>query len=346
MPGTVGKSRAKDLHRSGPISELGPRRVRLPHRLRGIRMRIGIGISDDPAGKGSLKALLAQFTKAEHDGFDSAWVSNIFGYDAITLLALAGTVTSTIELGTFVVPTYPRHPTALAQQALTASVATGGRFTLGIGLSHKVVIESMLGLDYSKPVRHMREYLSVLNPLLAGEPVRFKGEEYRVAAQMTVPGASKPPVLVAALGPQMLKLAGRMSDGTATWMGGPKYLAETAIPAIKASAAAAGRPAPRIAAGFPVAVTNNVESAKTSASAVFAIYGTLPSYRAVLDVEGAADAASVAIVGNEAEVERQVRHLAAIGVTDFNANPFPVADDPASAQRSYELLAGLAKQRV
>lgn len=311
-----------------------------------MRIGIGIGISEDGGADGSMTPLLAQFTKAEDAGFDAAWVANIFSHDAIMLLALAGTVTNKIELGTFVVPTYPRHPAALAQQALTASAATDGRFTLGIGLSHKVVIESMFGLDYSKPVRHMREYLSVLNPLLAGEAVRFKGDEYRVAAQITVPGATKPPVLVAALGPQMLKLAGRMADGTATWMGGPKYLADTAIPAIKASAAAAGRPAPRIASGFPVAVTSNIDSARTSASSVFAVYGQLPSYRAVLDVEGAVDASSVAIVGTEAEVEKQIRHLADIGVTDFNANLFPVANDGGAIQRTYEFLASLAKKGI
>lgn len=309
-------------------------------------MKIGIGIGDAVGSVGDIEALLGQFTRAEADGFDSAWVANIFGVDAIMLCALAGRVTKRLELATGVVPTYPRHPTAMAQQALTASFASGGRFTLGIGLSHKVVIENMFGLDYSKPIRHMREYLSVLDPLLHARAAAFRGEEFRVAASITVPGVTPPPLLVAALGPQMLKLAGRMADGTVTWMGGPKYLAETAIPAITAAAAEAGRPAPRIAAGFPIAVTTNVESARTSAAKVFAVYGQLPSYRAVLDVEGAADASSVAIVGNESEVEHQVRHLAEIGVTDFNASLFPVDADLGALERTYALLAGLARQGV
>ncbi|MBN9492154.1 TIGR03564 family F420-dependent LLM class oxidoreductase [bacterium] len=304
-------------------------------------MRIGIGIG----GEGDLNHVLEEFTRAETAGFDAAWVSNIFGVDAITLLALAGRVTSRLELGTFVVPTYPRHPAALAQQALTASAASGGRFTLGIGLSHRVVIENMFGLDYSKPIRHMREYLSVLLPLLAGEAVQFQGEEYRVAAQMSVPGAKRPDVIVAALGPQMLRLTGRMADGTATWMGGAAYLEKTAIPAITTAAADAGRPAPRVVAGFPVAVTADV-AAREAASKQFAIYGQLPSYRAVLDIEGAADASGVAIVGSEDEVEQQIRHLAAIGVTDFNGSLFPVGDDRTVIGRSYELLAGLAKAGV
>jgi F420-dependent oxidoreductase-like protein len=305
-------------------------------------MRIGIGIG----GEGDLNHVLEEFTRAETAGFDAAWVSNIFGVDAITLLALAGRVTSRLELGTFVVPTYPRHPAALAQQALTASAASGGRFTLGIGLSHRVVIENMFGLDYSKPIRHMREYLSVLLPLLAGEAVQFQGEEYRVAAQMSVPGAKRPDVIVAALGPQMLRLTGRMADGTATWMGGAAYLEKTAIPAITTAAADAGRPAPRVVAGFPVAVTADVAGAREAASKQFAIYGQLPSYRAVLDIEGAADASGVAIVGSEDEVEQQIRHLAAIGVTDFNGSLFPVGEDRTVIGRSYELLAGLAKAGV
>lgn len=304
-------------------------------------MKIGIGIGI--TGSEGLPEVIRQIQRAEESGFDAAWLPNIFGLDAVTTLALAGRETSRIELGTFVVPTYPRHPMALAQQALTAAAAAGGRFTLGIGLSHRVVIEGMFGLDYSKPVRHMREYLSVLVPLLEGKPVQFRGEEYRVQGQLTVPGAGRVPVIVAALGPQMLKVAGRLADGTATWMGGPAYLRETAIPAIRAAAAEAGRPAPRIVSGFPVAVTADAAAARASAAKVFAVYGTLPSYRAVLDVEGAAGPADVAIVGSENDVAEQLRALAAAGVTDFNASPFPVEGDPAAIGRTIEFLAGFRR---
>lgn len=304
-------------------------------------MKIGIGIGI--TGSEGLPEVIRQIQRAEESGFDAAWLPNIFGLDAVTTLALAGRETSRIELGTFVVPTYPRHPMALAQQALTAAAAAGGRFTLGIGLSHRVVIEGMFGLDYSKPVRHMREYLSVLVPLLEGKPVQFRGEEYRVQGQLTVPGAGRVPVIVAALGPQMLKVAGRLADGTATWMGGPAYLRETAIPAIRAAAAEAGRPAPRVVSGFPVAVTADAAAARASAAKVFAVYGTLPSYRAVLDVEGAAGPADVAIVGSENDVAEQLRALAAAGVTDFNASPFPVEGDPAAVGRTIEFLAGFRR---
>lgn len=302
-------------------------------------MKIGIGIGI--TGSETLGDVIRHIQRAEEQGFDAAWLPNIFGLDAITTVALAGRETSRIELGTFVVPTYPRHPVAMAQQALTASAAAGGRFTLGIGLSHRVVIEGMFGLDYSKPVRHMREYLSVLVPLLEGRAVQFRGEEFRVQAQLTVPGASRPQVVIAALGPQMLKLAGRLADGTATWMGGPAYLRDTAIPAIRAAAAEAGRPTPRVVSGFPVAVTAEKDLARESAAKIFAVYGTLPSYRAVLDVEGAAGPADVAIVGSEAEVTEKLRALAVAGVTDFNASPFPVEGDPGATARTIEFLAGL-----
>jgi 5,10-methylenetetrahydromethanopterin reductase len=166
-------------------------------------MNIGIGINLS----GTLDRVLERIRQAEADGFSSAWISGGRGLEAVMLCALAGMHSSRIELGTFVVPSYPRHPATMAQQALTAAAATGNRFTLGIGLSHRVVIEGQLGLDYSKPARHMREYLTVMGELFAGGS-KFQGQEYRVNMEMAVPGAERPQVLVAALGPKMLRLAG------------------------------------------------------------------------------------------------------------------------------------------
>ena len=184
-------------------------------------------------------AVVDQIVRAEALGFHSVWAPNIRGNDALTVLAVAGTRTARIELGTFVVPTYPRHPSALAQQALTAAALTGNRLTLGIGLSHRVTMEELLGFDWSHPIRHTREYLACLLPLLRGEAATFRGEEYRIDGySLAVPGAAAPPVLVAALGPQMLRLAGRHTAGTAIWMGGPRYLAEHAAPVLNAAAAA------------------------------------------------------------------------------------------------------------
>jgi F420-dependent oxidoreductase-like protein len=311
-----------------------------------MRIGIGIGPGGGPGGD-QLQAVLAQYKKAEDAGFAATWTPNVFSYDAIGLLALAGQMTSTIELGTFVVPTYPRHPMALAQQALTTAVATGNRFTLGIGLSHRVVIEDMYGLDLSKPIRHTREYLSVLMPLLEGKQVQFSGQEYQVSGQISVPGAGKPDVVVAALGPQMLKVAGAMADGTATWMGGPSYLEKVAVPTISAAANEAGRRAPRIVSGFPIALTSDVDAARQSAAKSFAMYGQLPSYRAVLDMEHEGmGPEEIAIVGGEEEIEAKLRRLRDIGVTDFNASPFRVQGDPEVIGRTTAFLAALAKSSL
>lgn len=305
-------------------------------------MRIGVMLD----GSAPLPTLLDQFAQAERAGFASAWLPNIFANDALTVLALAGMRTSRIELGTSVVPTFPRHPTALAQQALTVQAATAGRLTLGIGLSHRPVIEQMMGLDFAKPVRHMREYLTALTALLSGAPAHVDGELYRIHLQLSVPNAAPPPVLVAALGPQMLELAGRAAAGTVTWMGGPTYLAQDVVPVITAAAQTAGRPAPRIVAGFPIAVTAQQDTARRAAQRVFAVYATLPSYRAILDREGATDAADVAIIGDEAEVAARMRALAAAGVTDLACSFYPVKEDPDVQARSYAALAALAARGV
>ncbi len=306
-------------------------------------MRIGINAG---LSRGAmLDQLLTQIEQAERDGFASVWLANIFGFDALTVLALAGRTTQRLELGTAVVPTYPRHPTALAQQALTVQAATNNRLTLGIGLSHRVVIEGMFGLDYSKPILHMREYLTVLRGLLSGQPTSFEGKQYRVNAQMNVPGATQPPILVAALGEQMLKLAGTRADGTIVWMGGVKYLQENCIPTITKAAHEAGRAAPRVVASFPVAITTNRAAARNSASKVFAVYAQLPSYRAILDKGGAADAADVAIIGDEEEVAKQIGRLADIGVTDFVAAFYDVRDDPPARARTYKFVAEMARTK-
>ena len=264
------------------------------------------------------------------------WLANIFGLDAITAQAIVGTNTERIELGTAVVPTPPRHPTAIAQQALTTQAACGGRFTLGIGLSHKLVIEDMLGLSYAKPARQTREYLEVLAPLLRGEPANFQGEEYRVNLGMDVPGASETPVLVAALGDLMLKIAGTLAQGTILWMTGPATIEDHIGPKLRAAASEAGRPDPRIVAGFPIVVTDDESAAREAIGKGLTMYGQLPSYRAMLDKEGAAGPADIALAGNEKQVGESLDRLRDIGVTDFDAAIFPV--DENSEARTLDLL--------
>lgn len=299
-------------------------------------MRIGLMFGgNDP----TLERAAETARSVAASGLDTMWLPNIFGIDAVTTAALVGREVDRIEFGTAVVPTYPRHPVALAQQALTTAAATGNRFTLGIGLSHKVVIEDMLGLDYSKPARHMREYLEVLAPLLRGEPAKFRGEEYRVEAGLQVPGAGALPLVVAALGPVMLGLAGRFADGTITWMTGPATLEQHIVPTLRAAAEKAGRPSPRVVCGLPITLTSDVAAAREALGKAFEIYGTLPSYRAMLDREGAAGPGDVALVGDEAALRSQLDRLRDIGVTDFDAAVTPIGE-AASFERTVEFLAG------
>jgi F420-dependent oxidoreductase-like protein len=309
-------------------------------------MRIGIGIGDISGAPVGVESLIAQAQRAERDGFASAWFANIFGFDAIMAAAVCGRATSRIELGTAVVPTFPRHPTAMAQQALSAQAACGGRFALGIGLSHQIVIETMLGLSFAKPFSHMREYLAVLGPLIRTGSVSYQGEEFRVNGNLAVPGAEPCPILIAALAPRMLALAGREADGTITWMTGPKTLREHTIPRLSAAAAKAGRPKPRIVVGLPVAVTDDAAAAREAAARIFQIYGGLPSYRAMLDREGAEGPADVAVVGDAASVGEQIERLRDIGVTDYLATPYPHGKDgPASVERTREVIVKLIGKR-
>ncbi len=189
----------------------------------------------------------------------------------------------------------------------------------------------------------MREYLSVLKPLLTEQAVRYAGREYRVSLELSVPDVQPPDVLVAALGPQMLDLAGRMADGTAIWLGGPDYLREFALPRIRSAAHAAERPSPRVACGFPIAVSNEYEAARRAAAALIDRSAKLPSYQAVLARGGLSEPASVAIIGNEARVHAQLQTLAKLGVTDLNAVLFAVDGDPEAWRRSYAFLAELAR---
>lgn len=300
------------------------------------RMRIGLMLNVSPP----IGEVIDQVQQAASGDFASVWASQIFGYDALTLLAVVGREVPRIELGTAVVPTFPRHPVMLASQALTVQAATEGRLVLGIGLSHQVVVEGVFGHSFDHPARHMDDYLSVLMPLLRGETVSHQGATLRATTPgpLDIKEVTPPTVLVAALGPVMLGLAGRLADGTVTWMVGPKTLERHIVPSITKAASAAGRPSPRVAVGLPVCVTDDVASARERADRSFGRYGDLPSYRAMLDREGAAGPAEVAVVGNQAAVGRQVRSLADGGATDFIGAPFGSADQ---RRRTLEVLGAL-----
>jgi F420-dependent oxidoreductase-like protein len=301
-------------------------------------LRIGTLIDVDR----SFSDTVAELQRFAGAGFDHAWAVQIFGPDALTLLAAAGAQVPGIGLGTGVVPVYPRHPMMLAQQALTVQMATGNRLLLGIGLSHQVVVEGMWGLSFDKPARYMKEYLAALMPLLQGETVSVAGERVTTHAfqPLQIREAAPPPVLVAALGDTMLKLAGRVADGTVTWMTGTKTIESHIAPTIRAAAEQAGRPAPRVGVALPVSVTADVEAARARVNDEFAIYPNLPSYKAMLDKEGAGSPADVAFLGDEETVVASIERLAGAGATDFVASVVGTREE---RERTFAVLSEMAR---
>ena len=299
-------------------------------------MRIGIFAGGLTGRSSSVTRAIEVAQEVADDGFASLWVPQIFSVDALTTLAVVGHAVPGIQLGTAVVPTYPRHPIALAQQALTVQSASGGRLTLGIGLSHQMVIENMYGYSFEKPLRHMREYLEALMPLLRGEGASISGEAVTAHAALDFADAPAPDVLVAALGPKMLELAATVTAGTVTWMTGPVTLAEHTVPTL--TKAAGDRPM-RVVTGLPVCVTDDAAGARELAAKNFEVYGILPSYRAMLDREGAEGPADVAIIGDEATVRDGIDRLRQAGVTEYAAVEFHPGDT--ESQRTRELLKSL-----
>ncbi len=282
-------------------------------------MRFGVMVGGY-ASRISLEGFVETARDLEARGFDTMWIPHVFGHDAIGCAALVGHATERIELGTAVVPTYPRHPTAIAQQAITAGAACRGRFTLGIGLSHPPVIERMIGLSYARRAKHMREYMTVLGPLLRGEPAKFEGEEYRVEMTVEVPDAQPVPVLIAALGDRMLQIAGRETAGTILWMVGFGAIERHIVPKLRAAAQQVGKPEPRVVAGMHIVLTSNADAATERMGQLLEQYRMMPSYRAMIEREGSAEPADFAIVGDEKALDAGLERLRSIGVTDFDAN--------------------------
>lgn len=288
-------------------------------------MKIGLMVGGQ-SFDGSLETLVGWGRDLEARGFDSFWIPQVFGLDAITAAAVVGRETRRIELGTSVVPTQPRHPTVMAQQAVTAALASNGRFTLGIGLSHPPVIERMLGLSYARRVAHMREYVEVVLPMLEGKPVRFEGTEFKVDFPTRFPAMPRVPLMLAALGDRMLELAGSRTDGTMLWMVGPRTIESHIVPKIRKAASAAGNPSPRIVAGVHIALVSDTDGARAKLEQMLGMYRMMPSYKAMLDLEGARSIADVALVGDEAILDAGLRRLRDLGVSDFEASILSVDD--------------------
>jgi 5,10-methylenetetrahydromethanopterin reductase len=296
-------------------------------------VEIAIGLDVD----GPLDKTLERATQLRAKGFTRMWSSQIFGPDTLTVLAIVGHELRDLDLGTSVVPIQTRHPTMLAAQARTVQDAIGGRLSLGIGLSHKVTVENLWHLSFERPAHYMGEYLAALAPMLRGEKIDVTGE--RVGA--TTFGAlgpkevETPSLLMAALAPKMLEFAGTYADGTLTWMTGVKTIAEHVVPTINAAAEKAGKSTPRVVCSLPISVTNDVGDTRENVNKTLAIYGQLPSYRAMLDREGAEGPADVGLFGTREQVLEQLHALEEAGTTEFSAS---MAGNPGDRDATYETL--------
>ncbi len=298
-------------------------------------MRIGLG-----AGAPTIDRIIEQAEEAEAAGFTSLWLpSNVLG-DPLAAIAVAGRATTTIELGTAVLVTYAAHPLLTAARAASTAAAMGRPgFVLGLGPSHDMNIEGAYGLSYARVGTHTEEYARVVTAALRGDPVQLDGDEFRVHVASPSAAPFPVPVLLGALAPRMLRVAGEVADGTVTWMANRVALESHVVPRITAAAAAAGRPSPRVVVGLPVAVHDDVDEARAAGAQQYGFYGTLPNYARILREGGLEQSADACIVGDEDAVADQLRALVAAGATDVWAAIFAVGDDRrASRARTRALL--------
>jgi 5,10-methylenetetrahydromethanopterin reductase len=301
---------------------------------------VQINIGGSPGGISDLSqvdAWIRELSQIRDEGFRRMWISQLpWEPDMLTVAAIALREVDEIELATSVLPIQPQHPMYLAQRALTMSLISHGRFTLGLGVSHRLVTEGMWGIPWDRSVRRLNEYLDGLLPLLEGQSADTVGETVTTRGALDIPNVTPPRVFVAALGPQMLRLAGRRSAGTVTWMTGPKTLAGHIGPTLREAASEVGRPdgSVQVAAAFPIFVTDDVDGARAQAAEQFAMYGQLPSYRAMLDREGFAGPEDVALIGDETSVWQRIEELRSSGVDELIAVPFEASVEGRARSRA------------
>lgn len=304
-------------------------------------MKIGINATT-LIGRADIAGFVDHALAAERDGFSTYWLAELptGGLDCLTVLTVIGQSVERMELGSAIVPTYPRHPLMLAGQALTVQSAIRGDLALGIGMSHKAMMADF-GIDDDKPIRHLREYLDVLVPMIREGGVDAHGETIVGRGAALYPTDSPPDISVAALGPQALRIAGAAGVGTNLAWCGPRTVRDHIVPTIGAAAEAAGNPAPRIIATLPVGVTDDETATRDALTAATKMYMSLPSYRAMFEREGVETTGQLGLIGTEEQVADQIEHLRSCGVTDFGASEFGLhADDRA---RTRHLLSTLAK---
>jgi 5,10-methylenetetrahydromethanopterin reductase len=303
-------------------------------------MEVGLSVYEAP----TLEETLVQFERGEERGIDAVWFPHFYGFDALAVIALAAQRTRRVRLGTAVVPMYPRHPVLTAQAAQVAQAAAGGRLVLGVGTGHRRHISSDLGLSYDRPIAYAREYVMVLKQLVRGEPVDHDGQIFRVHTQLQR-GASETPVVLAAVGPQMLAVAGEVADGAVTWLCDRTYLEAIAIPALNHGAERGDRPVPPLYAGLPICVHDNVDEARAVINALLTHHSGLEAYRNALNrVQQGRSPGDIALVGTEQVVTRELERLSALGVAEIGLSPVPAGQDlAASFERTLSFISRLSQ---
>jgi F420-dependent oxidoreductase-like protein len=302
-------------------------------------MRIGL-----TGGGSSTLRIVEQAQQAEADGFAALWYASEVCGDPLVAMAVAGAATKSIELGTAVLQTYPCHPLLQAKRvASVVDAMSRPGFTLGIGPSHEPLIRGVYGLSYDHPGRSTEEYVQILTALLRGDDIDLSGQDWSAHTGGRAVQPKQPvPVLVAALGPRLLRVAGALADGAVLWMAPPRAIETHIVPTLHAAAAAAGRPTPRVVAGLPVAVHDDEAEARAAAAATSTMYAGMANYQRILRIGGAASPAQAAVVGDEASVRAQLQALIDAGATDIWAAVFGVGEDKrASVRRTTDLLRDL-----
>jgi F420-dependent oxidoreductase-like protein len=317
-------------------------------------MRIGLMIGSDKERSRAerVAGLLDDARGIERAGFASLWLPQVPGYlDALTAIAAIAGVTRRIELGTSVVPIQTRHPLALAQQALTTQAVCGGRFTLGLGTSHHWIVQDQLGLPYERPAALMRDALRVLDAAFAGPGrVDVDNASYRVHSPIDVVDAAAMPVVIAALAPVMLRIAGEMTSGTVLWMADERAIGEHVVPRITKAAAAAGRRPPRVVAGVPVTLcrSGDVDAARAYAEEILGHAHFSPNYVRILEHGDARGVTDTMAAGDETAIRTRLRRYRDAGVTDLAARIVPLGPDAGarteSRRRTQEFLATLCAE--
>jgi F420-dependent oxidoreductase-like protein len=319
-------------------------------------MSFGISLSTSPSASAlgdadALSYVIERAREAEAAGVDDIWLNQGLDIDSVTVAALVAQVVPRVIVGTAVVPMYPRHPVVLASQAKAAQLAARGRFALGIGLGHRGQVEGVFGVPFDRPIGHLRDYLRVLRSVLDTGTAEVRGAtvtaDLSSAPAALLRGGVTPriPLLVAAMGPQALRAAGELADGTLPYLAGPRSLDALIVPAITAAAAAAGRPAPIIAAGVPASVTSDPERARAHAFEALGGYARNDSYAAVLEREGIGHAADLALVGDEETVAAGIRRYLDAGASDVRVSPAAFATDE-ERLRTWRLVGELARSSL